>query len=144
MFGKKIQIRLDGLSDWIKRIIKSIDRIDTVLIDQFNHIKSLQSTNDKRYNEINTRLQNIEDSTHGIVHCDVCKCLILKKNAIRGESRIKKSVYSGFLGGINYNLVTGEITKANDYKEEVEKVYYCHKCAPKGKNDSKNTKKQKG
>ena len=104
----------------------------------------LESTNDKRYNEIDKRITKVRDylgeediSFHNkladeishrvikdnLVTCDTCKCLLYKEDAIKGESRIKKTLI-GFM--VNWDGKTDR----EDFKEEIEEVWYCHKCDP--------------
>lgn len=86
----------------------------------------------KKIREHEERLLNIEDSTHGITHCDKCKCMILKSNAIKGESRIAgECVWES----ATFDLMTGEVFGKPTHKinEHIEEVYYCQAHAPKDK-----------
>lgn len=113
-----------------------------------DHIKSVQSTNDKRYNEICNEIRlikTVQEKHHtdigvlqkdvqqkpysnDLVKCDECRCLLEKQDAIKGESRIKKKYPETFLFGV-FNESLG--------KEEIEEVYKCHKCGGKDEKTKK-------
>ena len=140
MFGiDKIWDVLGRQGSSIETIGKAIKEIQIKLLGLKDHIKSVQSINDKRYNKLSKKTTEIDNilaehlnNQPELVKCDKCKCLLYKKDAIRGESRIVKKV--------NWGTVEMD---ANGYlnlvKEEIEQVYYCHKC--KGKDEKETSKK---
>ena len=79
------------------------------------------------------RMDHIQDLDIPVfISCDKCKCLIKEFDAIQGESRIVPINSLSFWGRScldekHWPESRGAAT------EQIEKVYFCHRCVPKKK-----------
>lgn len=97
----------------------------------FNKSKRIQEL-EQRLDAINAEVRY---NSENIIACEKCKCLINKRDAIKGESII----INEFLD-FSFRILWG---KYPPY-ETVEKIhtpYYCLKCAPKEKQIKTKEKK---
>jgi len=74
-----------------------------------------------------------ENRVGPLVSCDKCKCVIKECDAIKGKSRVVNpkpkpfNILDDSLGQVSTYTMT---TTTDPYypPEEIEKVYYCHRC----------------
>ena len=79
--------------------------------------------------ELNSNLVKRDD----LITCEKCKCLMYKNDAIKGKSIIKrKTVYHN-----TYNSYNPLGALEGTTEEYLFTPYYCQRCKPKSKGESK-------
>ena len=123
-------------------MFNKINKKDVLIKQEFdrinNRITCISKDNKAQHKNIFTTLRKEIDEKINklpalpeLVECDVCGCLLNKKTAIKGESRIVQEYHCNtVLNRYLYGAV-------GNTEEKIEEVYYCKCHAPKTKKSKK-------